>query len=362
MFAYCREALLLSEREAYNRIEVARAARRFPIVLELLEDGAVSLTTVRLLAPHLTASNHVEVLDSARGLKRSQVEELVARLAPRPDVASTVRKLPLPKPVTAVSNATWAASASIVAVPLAVVSAVETEATPVPIETILPPSLAPRTASSLGAGRAMVVPLSPERYKLQLTIGSGTLEKLRLAKDLLRHAVPSGDEPEILDRALTALLTELAKKKFAASDRPARPRVAAGDSRHVPAEVKRAVFVRDLGRCAFVGSEGRRCGERAFVEFHHVQSYADGGCATIDNIELRCRRHNAYEWQQRCVDPSELRARRRPVSCEADGAATRHEGARPPVPPLKGGAARNVTPSSFRNERRAPAAAAGDGG
>ena len=57
--------------------------------------------------------------------------------------------------------------------------------------------------------------LSPDRYKLQLTIGGDTLEKLRLAKDMLGHAIPSGDEAAILDRALTVLLVELAKKKFA---------------------------------------------------------------------------------------------------------------------------------------------------
>jgi hypothetical protein len=57
----------------------------------------------------------------------------------------------------------------------------------------------------------------------------------------------------------------------------------------------RAVWVRDLGRCAFVGTGGHRCGERRFVEFHHVDPYALGGEATVDGIQLRCRRHNDYE-------------------------------------------------------------------
>src|SRR2546425_6061042 len=43
-----------SEQETYNRIAAARAARRFPVTLELLADGSIHLTTVRLLAPHLT--------------------------------------------------------------------------------------------------------------------------------------------------------------------------------------------------------------------------------------------------------------------------------------------------------------------
>ena len=36
LFLYCREVLRLSGHEAYNRIEVARAARRFPVILDLL--------------------------------------------------------------------------------------------------------------------------------------------------------------------------------------------------------------------------------------------------------------------------------------------------------------------------------------
>lgn len=40
---------------------------------------------------------------------------------------------------------------------------------------------------------------------------------------------------------------------------------------------------------------GHRCGERAFVEFHHVIPVAAGGRPTIDNIQLRCRVHNALE-------------------------------------------------------------------
>jgi hypothetical protein len=51
LFVYCRDVLGLSEWEAYNRIEVARAARRFPVILEMLEEGAVHLTAVRRLAP-----------------------------------------------------------------------------------------------------------------------------------------------------------------------------------------------------------------------------------------------------------------------------------------------------------------------
>ena len=66
-------------------------------------------------------------------------------------------------------------------------------------------------------------------------------------------------------------------------------------SRHIPADVKRAVWRRDAGQCAFVGLTGRRCSERTFLELHHVQPYAKRGPATVTNIALRCWRHNQYE-------------------------------------------------------------------
>ena len=122
-----------------------------------------------------------------------------------------------------------------------------------------------------------------------------TLEKLRLAQDMLGHAIPSGDESAVVDRALTALLAELARKKFAATSKPGHSRPRTPGARTPSAAVKRTVWVRDRGRCAFIGAGGRRCNERRFVEFHHVDPHALGGEASVDGIQLRCRRHNDYE-------------------------------------------------------------------
>ena len=66
LFTYCTQSLHLAEGAAYNRIEAARAAQRFPAILAALEDGAVTLTTVRVVAPHLTSENHEDVLARAR--------------------------------------------------------------------------------------------------------------------------------------------------------------------------------------------------------------------------------------------------------------------------------------------------------
>src|SRR5213593_4639610 len=91
LFSYCTQALRLSEDAACNRIEATRACRRFPVILDLLASGEVTLTSVRLLGRHLTPDNHQAVLAKASGRCRQQIDILVAELAPRPDVPSSVR-------------------------------------------------------------------------------------------------------------------------------------------------------------------------------------------------------------------------------------------------------------------------------
>ena len=138
------------------------------------------------------------------------------------------------------------------------------------------------------------MPLSPARYKLQVTISDATHDKLRRLQDLMRHTVPSGDVAEILDRALTLLLDDGARTRCAEVTTPRQAAAVSAPGRHIPAAVKRAVWKRDGGRCAFVGSHGQ-CSARSFLQFHHVRPFAAGGESTVENIELRCQAHNLYE-------------------------------------------------------------------
>jgi hypothetical protein len=270
LFTYCTQVLRLSEHAAYNRIETARAARRFPMILALVESAAVTLTTVRLLAPHLTEANHRDLLERARHRSKRDIELLVATLSPRPDVPSMVRKLPAPAPPNAQSA---------------------------PLQELAKPDTThmPTTPSVLPSSRPVEVkPLAPERYRLQFTVSRQTYERLRRVQDLLRHSVPNGDPAIIFERGLDLLLAQLERTRFAAAAHPRSSDGADGASRHIPAGIKRTVWQRDGGRCAFKGSRGR-CSETGFLEYHHVVPFAEGGETSASNLELRCRAHNQYE-------------------------------------------------------------------
>jgi HNH endonuclease len=280
MFTYCTQVLHLAEHAAFNRIEAARAARCFPIVLTMLADGRVHLSAVRLLAPHLTDANHRAVFGEASHKSQREIEEIVARLQPRPDVAPAVRKLPSKLVAPA-------------AVPPLAFKSPATE-----IESAPTGAAMGRAALPESAPRPNAAALAPGRYQLQFTVSAETYEKLRRVQDLLRHRLPNGDPAAIFDRALTLLLTDLERTKLAATARPRGSSPTGKTSRHVPAKVRRAVWARDGGQCRFEGPAGR-CRETGLLEFHHVIPYARGGPTTVENLELRCAAHNRYE-AERC--------------------------------------------------------------
>jgi len=150
------------------------------------------------------------------------------------------------------------------------------------------------------ASSARVAPLSPGRYRVQFTASAAAYDHLCKARELLRHRVPHGDIGTVVAMALELLVRDLEKRKFARTDRPRAARSsgmtrAQPQSRHVPSQVKRAVWERDEGRCTFTSADGTRCDERARIEFDHHRPHADGGSAGVENVRLLCRAHNQFE-------------------------------------------------------------------
>ena len=94
MFVYCVERLHLSEAATFRRITVARTARNYPLIFELLAAGALHLSAVTVLSPHLSPQNHKELLAAASYKSKREVERLVAALAPEPEAIARIRRLP----------------------------------------------------------------------------------------------------------------------------------------------------------------------------------------------------------------------------------------------------------------------------
>ncbi len=290
MYAYCVEELRLSEDAAYKRIQAARAGRKFPALLVALAEGRLHLTGLGLLVPHLTPENADELLAAASDQRKAAIEGMLGRRYPRMEVAAYVRTLQ-PMPAALVPQLAPAQVAHPSARPAPDVGEASAQ-----IEVSSGAELAPaQVGAAFGGELAPAQVAMPAMFLLQVAIAQGTQEKLRYAQDLLSHSIPSRDVALVLERALDALIEQCEKRKFAVTPHPQAPRRPGVGKRHVPANVKRAVWERDGGRCTFVGSAGNRCATRSFLELDHIDPVARGGLATAERMRLRCRAHNQYE-------------------------------------------------------------------
>src|SRR4051812_38429712 len=61
-FKYCVEVFPLSEDATFARVQVARLARKYPVVLEMPLEGPLTPPTAGMLSRHVTADNHVALL------------------------------------------------------------------------------------------------------------------------------------------------------------------------------------------------------------------------------------------------------------------------------------------------------------
>ena len=255
MIHYCMDVLHLSEGEAYRRIAAARLSRKYPVILTMLEDGRLHLCGIGVLSKHLSDANYEDVLARATHKSKRELEKLVAELAPKPDVAPTIRKRPQRKAKAAPPESS-------------------SELCPDKGEQKAPPvEPAPPQAPEKPA---TVEPLAKARYKVEFTAS----EELRGKLKRLEALMPGSDLASIIDAAVSEKLERVEAKRFGKTKKPRKSLEKADTSagvRGISAPVRRFVCDRDGDQCTYESSDGKRCPERDRLEFHHDEPYGLGG-------------------------------------------------------------------------------------
>jgi hypothetical protein len=279
LFDYCVRKLAMSEDEACRRIDLARLTRQFPALFPLLASGELTLSAALLLKGALTPDNQLELIHAARCKSIREVREMLAARFPSPDVPPTIRKLPQPAKTPA--------------------PAVPPSSSPIaPPPAARPPRSPPAGSQPLHlhppAPQQRIEPIAAERYKLQLTIDATIKSKLEQARDLLRHAHPSGDLAAVLSRALDLLIADQLRHRFGAGARRRAQRAPATATTpsHISNAARRAVLDRDGLACTWVDANGTRCSSRAWLELDHRHPRGKGGASDAENLRLLCRAHN----------------------------------------------------------------------
>ncbi|HSD19949.1 MAG TPA: HNH endonuclease, partial [Anaeromyxobacter sp.] len=139
--------------------------------------------------------------------------------------------------------------------------------------------------------------VTESQWSLSVTIDRACNEDLETLKSLLAHQIPDGDLAAVLHEAIRCGIEKHGKRRGAVAPvRKAKRAVPSADptkaTATIPAEVRREVWRRDGGRCAFIAADGRRCNSRWKLEIDHIHPEALGGSSTVDQLRIACRAHN----------------------------------------------------------------------
>jgi hypothetical protein len=275
IYSYCVRVLGLSKDAAYRRIHAARAARRYPLIYELVAAGKLHLAGITLLAPHLSPENHRELLSAALCLSKRDVERLIAHRFPTADPPSFVRRCPCSLPgmeasVTPPASAPSATRGGMSSLVCPHTESARAELAPGQVMGEVPQE------DALGS--------RPASYRVQFIAGQDVHDKLVAAQDLLGDSVPQGDLARVFERALDALLRDLRRSKHG-TERPRKEGRRRAAPELSPAQPDHAV---DLvaGKVADAGERAPAARREAPVGQRDPPAAADAASAVSPDMAL----------------------------------------------------------------------------
>jgi hypothetical protein len=129
-------------------------------------------------------------------------------------------------------------------------------------------------------------------FEIRFAADEELMELIRWLRSHLSHKYPKGASfLEIFKYALSFVK----QREDLASQKQSRKSSTKTDTRYIPKGVKQRVWKKCNGKCAFVGSNGKRCNSEHLLQFdHYPVPYARGGLNTIDNLRLLCAKHNRH--------------------------------------------------------------------
>jgi len=263
LYSFCTEALGYSSGAAWRRCAAARVVLSTPEVLLQLSSGKLTLCAVAELSKVLNKQNSSTLLTEAVGLRREELQVLVAQHQPvnaTPKKKETVR-----------------------------VRRVES-----PDELPLLSSL----SAPADSNRLYTVTLELTEEEMSLIHQAQEMLCTAKLKDTVLCAakrIVRGQEK------LEQLREKRALRKECASQARRTNSDNHGDklrSRYIPVDVKHAVTRRNGKQCSYISPDGVRCCERKGLELDHITPFSRGGGNTEDNLRLVCKTHNLMYAEQ----------------------------------------------------------------
>ncbi|PIR22204.1 MAG: hypothetical protein COV44_09310 [Deltaproteobacteria bacterium CG11_big_fil_rev_8_21_14_0_20_45_16] len=276
LFKYATTALGLSEANAYTFIVVARKAKRIPLLQKSLDEASVSVSKVKHILAVLEPENSVEWIQKAKDLSKAKIEKQVASLSPNAKKREKVQY-------------------------------VREEALRMHLEVNEVVYQKLKRAQEISASKNL-----EETLEALVEVYLKTKDPIEKARRIRKKPAaapgshrPGGSNEDRVGRQPPArVLTNVQVIK----SKKTLPRNKNFGRKAIPAKTKHEVFLRDEGRCQYRGTNGKVCGERKFVQIHHLEPIWQGGDHAIDNLLSLCHPHHDYfHREDKKYRPSKLR-------------------------------------------------------
>ena len=288
LFDYANRILQLSEATSSNLINVARKSIEVPALKEAIENGALSVSKARKIIPVLTIENQNAWIMLATQNTTREIERAVAKEKPELAVKESARfitedRLELTFGISDVNYKK-----------LKRVCDLESQRTAKPIN---------QESAIAAALEAYLEKFDPIRAaersaKRKARARNGaegeTRSKVKSGDASIPVATTTESEFESTSATSAALNTE-STTAFAPQ----------GDAQRVTGHTPKIVTkptlsralihqinIRDGWQCTYQTSQGLRCTNRRWLEFHHILPRAAGGLDNLENLKTLCSTHH----------------------------------------------------------------------
>lgn len=254
-FSYCTQVLKLSEDITCTLTKIARVSQKVPELKAAIDEGLISISNAKRIAPIVTAENKREWIEKARVLPQRNLEKEVAKTFPKEAVQEIVKFVSEER------------------IKLEIGLGEETLKLLRLAQDLI--SQKSRYAATLEATLSVVIKEFVEKH--DPVEQAKRVTKRDQAK--VKHDLNENEQDKIKLKQ---------NCKLSVSRRGAGSHVAIHKRIAIPAEILHQVNLRDKRQCQAQLPNGTICGSKRWLDYHHKIPVKMGGLNAIENLTTLC--------------------------------------------------------------------------
>ena len=288
LFQYGVQSLELSESVVYNLIAVMRKTKEVPALRTEIQNGNITLSNARKIAPVITPENQDEWLKKASELSQRELEKEVIKIRPQSAVAEkasyvTESRVKLEVGLFEKDMMSLRRVQDLVSQSRSAHASLEDtliEMTQFYLKHKDPVIKAKRVFVKKGFSKKAAPKAHVRAASVDTSVSNSKNTETPAGHASTRSTSP--DHTSSLDH------TSAQNSDQPVAIQESNPRTP------IPMAILHQVNLRDQRRCMHVNDAGKRCDQSRWIEIHHKKPVSEGGEHTLENLITLCSTHHHW--------------------------------------------------------------------